>query len=238
MTREVISDYEKLLKYIDTYTISDLVSNKYFKSQLVMIHKNYIALLTIMSELDHQNKQGSVSEIALNDDFFNYILESVSDIGNAIFCWINGAYKPSRIMMRSSIENFIRGVGVLEYADILLEKNIYKLFDTAKDLNIFSTPLIRNECYSELHKFYKELCADVHTGGKKHMVHLNALKHFPHYDKKVANSTAEIICTITNNVVAFLCITFKDTYHLMHHRNKENILYCQHSAIKKYINGI
>lgn len=238
MTREVKSNFKKLQEYVENYSLTDLKTNTIFQGQLLGIHRNYTSLLTITSELIHQNDIKNISELSLPESFFDYLLESTSDIGNAIFCWIHGAYKPSKIMMRCSIENFVRSIGSIQDVEFLTEKNIYKLFETANNTPIFREPALRNSCYKHIREYYKQLCADVHTANKKHMVHVSALKHFPHFDKSQAKDTEKIIIAIINVLLSFLCVTFKETFFKMHHRNQENILISLCSEVKNCLHGI
>ena len=60
---------------------------------------------------------------------FSYIVESSSDILSGVFHSINGSYKSARIMLRSSIETFLKGFCEQDIEGILEEKRIYVIFD-------------------------------------------------------------------------------------------------------------
>lgn len=238
MTREARDDFQRLREFVGSYSLTHLGSNIAFNKQLQGIHNNYLSVLTFFSELKHLNKHNKVSEYNLSDNFFDYLMEFTSDIGNAIFSWIHGAYKPSKVMMRCSIENFIRAIGSLEDLGVLSETNVFRLFEIADKISLFTGSEIRKNRYESIHSYYKTLCADVHTASNKHMVHIDALKYFPHYDTSSANVIAKTIINIENICLSLLSLNFKDTFHKMHHRNKENIICSLGVDVKNYLNGM
>lgn len=59
-------------------------------------------------------------------------------------CWTStflvthGCYKGAKLLLRSSIENFIKAVCFDEYPDIVIKKSVYEVFDIAKASMTFS----------------------------------------------------------------------------------------------------
>src|SRR5262245_43255737 len=110
MTRESKKDFDDLLGFASTYDLSAVAGQDSFKKNLQRMHRVYIGLLTFLSELEFQVAHSTKAKKPnLTPTQFDYLAECVSDIGNALFCWIHGAYKPARLMLRSSIETFVKG---------------------------------------------------------------------------------------------------------------------------------
>lgn len=238
MTREIKSDFSKLEKFIKNYSISHLLDNDEFVKSLRRQHKSYLALATFFAELIDLNEENNVSEQVMTSDIINYLSESISDIGNALFCSINGAYKPARLALRCSIENFIRSVGSFEDSDLINETSVYRLFERAGGYTIFTSINLVNKSYREIHSNYRVLCADVHTSDKANMTHLSALNFFPHFDKDIAYKTEKMLTVLAKAYLSVLCLLFKNSFHLMHHRNRENILNPLTTPVKKYMHGL
>jgi hypothetical protein len=165
MTRECANDFDELKKYVDGYKISTSLKHSNYIQSLKKIHKCYFSAISWSAELQHERERFLAKYANSNEDVVFRISESVSDLGSSFFNWMNGNYKASRVMLRISIENFIRAVSGLEDESQLVEKSLYKVFDIASSQKIFnniSIPFVR-DCYDGLYNDYKMLCADVHT---------------------------------------------------------------------------
>src|SRR5690606_5349990 len=108
---------------------------------------------------------------------------------SSFFNWMNGNYKASRVMLRVSVENFIRAVSGLEDKSQLNEKSLYKVFEVASNQSIFNNSFIPSvrSCYDALHSDYKILCADVHTATTQNMGNLTSLADFPAFQNDKSN---------------------------------------------------
>tara|TARA_R110001583_G_scaffold182511_1_gene340515 strand:- start:405 stop:1025 length:621 start_codon:yes stop_codon:yes gene_type:complete len=201
------------------------------------MHKCYFAAITWSAELNNSKQEFLKIHTCSNDDIFFRLIESVSDLGSSLFNWANGNYKASKVMLRISIENFIKATSAIECKAQLTEKSVYKIFDIASDLLIFSdavNPRIRT-CYEALHGDYKLLCEDVHTATTHNMGHLTSLADLPAFHIGKSSNTADIYIRVSKNITSIFCILFNSFFHQMHHRNRENILNCLNRNLRSAI---
>jgi hypothetical protein len=226
MSRDVNEDFIELKTFVKNYNLLDTNANLIFEKLLSIQHKRYFAVLTLLSELKHQNIQAvapSVSDYeSMNKSFFDYTAESVSDLGSALFVWIHGAYKAARQVLRSSIENFMKGVGSTHSNEIVNLKNTYEVIDLAGELAFF-----KNSNNEYLFKFLKDnyanLCADVHTATIQNMMHISALGYFPNFNEKEAISFQKIFLRVSEVYASILSLLFKESYKKIHYKNRDII---------------
>ena len=139
MSRELRADFQKLHDFFSKYNLLPVLANGDFITILSQQHKKYYSYLTCIAELLHQKENGNIGYTISKDKQFAFIVESCSDIGNAIFLMANGSYKAAKLMQRSSIETFIKGFNLDEIPNIDSEKSVYKIFDNVKAANFFGT---------------------------------------------------------------------------------------------------
>jgi hypothetical protein len=226
MSRLIKPDFQNLLKFIDEYSLSSFKNNQNIISFLSNVHKKYYAFMALISELDNTNKNDGSK--LLIDKQRDYLLESLSDVGNSIFLMINGAYKPSKLMLRSSIETFLKGLSIDELTDIDKEKKIYKMFDNIKATTFFNIEP-RKSLFNELNQSYGELSKDIHTATKKEMQHTSSLNYFPTKSEKEFKTISETSSLLISNYITLVCFKFNLEFHQIHHGNKKIIL----ESIKK-----
>ncbi|MGI2136485.1 hypothetical protein [Shewanella baltica] len=234
MTRECNDDFTKLKGYILDYRISYNLDNNSYMVSAKRMHKVYFSLVNWHAEYQHQIDFFS-KKYTNNKDILLRVSEAISDIGSSNFNWLNGSYKASRVMLRSSIENFVRAISSIDDEVQLTEKNVYKLFDRAHGSNIFNSSVHVNKLYKELHHRYKELCEDTHTASYKNMDKVTSLVDYPKYVEEKSITTENIFIIIAKNILVILCLIFNDLYHKMHHRNRENIINSVQSNYKPLI---
>lgn len=223
MTRECNHDFSKLKQYVSEYSIGcNLEQESYLKSAKRM-HKVYFSLVNWHVEYQHQMEFFS-NKYTSNHDILIRLSEVISDVGSSKFNWLNGSYKASRVMLRSSIENFIRAVSAIDDEVQIVEKSVYALFERANDGNAFNSSTTINQSYKVLHSKYKELCKDTHTASSHNMEHITSLMDYPKYMEEKSNTTGNIFISVVQNILTILCLIFNELYHKMHHRNKENII--------------
>src|SRR5436190_1776916 len=108
MSREISSDFSNLLEFIKGYSLHAHLGNADFLKILAQQHKKFFSYLTCVAELIHLSKDSSITP-AISKKQLAFLTESCSDIGSALFVMTNGAYKASKMMLRSSIETFNKG---------------------------------------------------------------------------------------------------------------------------------
>ena len=135
MSRRVKDDFGKLIEFFGSYSIEPNIKNTEFQTFLSTYHKRYFAYLTFIAELSQYQSKALLS--GLNDSQYRFYAESCSDCGLALFDSVNGNYKGSRLLQRSSIENFMKAISLDEDTTIDQEKSVYTLFDRAKAISFF-----------------------------------------------------------------------------------------------------
>lgn len=234
MTRECTADFVKLEKYISDYSISFNLKEKDYVKAAKRMHKVYFSLINWHVEYKHQTDFFS-KEYTSNEDILLRLSETVSDIGSSQFNWLNGSYKAARIMLRSAIENFVRALSAIEDTSLLTEKSVFKVFEKANSSSIFNISTTINDAYQLLHSRYATLCEDSHTATSSNMEHITSLADYPQYIAGKSESTKDLFISTVQNILLILCLSFNKIYHIMHHRNKENILNSIPTSYKSFI---
>lgn len=233
MSREASQDFELLKEYISSYKIAPNLENPRYVALCKEMHRHYLALLIWSSEAKFGDGKNFLSTIP--EELIARIQESISDMGSSLFCWLHGTYKPANIMIRSSIENLIRGIGSIESSEIEKEKNAFKLFELSKSTAIFNkSPSIRS-CLNALHGDYATLCADVHTATIENMASISSLADFPRIDITEADNCKNTWVRVSKNLITLLNLSFSEFFHGMHHRNREIILDSIHREMRPLI---
>lgn len=236
-TREIKDDYAVLQEYINNYSIAAYLSNSDYASHLKSLHRIYFSILTYREEF-LKNINSFKKKYSVTEDSKLYICESISDYAYAYFNWINGCYKPCKIMARACIENFIRGVYGVEDVNAFKLKDTYKLMADAKASKIFNINNTITKTFDKLHSDYKVLCSDAHTSTAKNMGNVTSLGQFPSYNKHKSKECKDLLVRIGKCLIILLCLIFVDLFHKFHHRNKSNILSNVPSSIRSIIYGI
>lgn len=226
MPRLIKSDFNGLIDFLKSYTLSELCTDKNFVKFLSTLHKKFYAYLILVEELRQYIANASKQPL-LSKFQFAFLQESVSECGQALFLSINGCYKGARLLLRSSIENFLKGFSLDEVPAIITEKSVYQVFDDADSVVIFKNTDIK----ADLHSIYSLLCQDVHTADVNHMTGVTALKYFPYYDINDADKLSNIYIQLLPLFISALCIKYRDCYHSIGYENKEIIT---QSQLKKY----
>lgn len=241
MTRESKQDLELLRKFVTAYNLTAVSHNAEFDKSLAQQHRRYLALLIFIAEISEQRttlftESRDLSHLP-SELQIAYLDECASDVGQALFCWMNGAYKGSRVLLRSAIENFVKGTSCSEQPSVLTERSLYKVFEIAALVTFFSSAP-GAQLFSELNIKYGELSLDVHTASTANMAKISALNYFPTFAPKVAKNCAEQIVHVTTRMIVALCVNYNVAFHTMHHRNKETVLDSVPSAFKQRIQNV
>ena len=224
MTRECSEDYRDFAHYIQEYSISGNLENPEYCGILKSIHKAYFSAINLRGEVVHREKFFSYNGAEIDPVVVLRVCESVSDIGSAVFNWMNGNYKTARVMIRVLIENYVRAISSLDDKGQLDEKNVYAMLAKAKVSPCFSVDPFVKRCFENLHSDYKLLCRDAHTASEHDMQQLTSLADIPGFDCKKSKETGKVIVRATKNLTTSFCLIFNNFFHTMHHRNKENVL--------------
>jgi len=217
MSRDIKTDFEKLLDFIEQYSIASLPEDKEFVDYLSQMHKKYYAFIALVFELENTMPK------VLNSKQSNFLLESVSDVGNSVFLAINGAYKSARLMLRSSIETFLKGFAIDALSNIDQEMIINKMFDDIKALPFFNHQS-NKQLIDDLKSCYSTLCEDTHTARESNMQHTSSLNYFPKKSLAALEGVSKMNMKLISIYLTLLCLKFNEEYHKIHHKNKQTIL--------------
>ncbi|MBK7959203.1 MAG: hypothetical protein IPK03_14595 [Bacteroidetes bacterium] len=136
MSREINNDFKELKGFIEGYSLAHLVNEESFNIVLSQQHKKLFSYLTFIAELHFQQNEKERLKV-ISKDQIDFLTESCSDIGNSMFLSIHGAYKASRIMLRSSIETFHKGYNLDDLPQIISTKSVFEIFDNVNKLPQF-----------------------------------------------------------------------------------------------------
>lgn len=216
MSRIVKDDFDGLTNFVKAYTLAPQAVDKDYLGFLSSLHKRFYSYLVLIEELrlyiDDKTKKPVLSK-----DQFDYLQESVSDCGQCLFMAIHGCYKGTRLLLRSSIESFLKGISLDVAPQIVKEKSVYQVFGDADVVDVFQKTTLKDN----LHNIYGALCMDVHTADSKHMVGVSALKFFPHFEKDEAKKISTVYVKLLSMFVTSLCLKFNCQFHAISYQNKE-----------------
>jgi hypothetical protein len=221
VSRELQQDFKELIDFFTGYSLSSIEFTGDLRIYLSSQHKKYFSYLTFIAEIEALLDKELTPSVSVKQ--LEFLTESCSDIGNSIFLMINGAYKPSRMVLRSSIETFLKGFVLDEIIDIDTEKSVYALFDKVAALDFFNqdNPKI---ILNSIHTAYKTLCEDIHTATKINMAHITSMIYFPTVDNQKIKDISSISLKLVGNYIDLLGFKYDNYLHNMHHRNKEILL--------------
>lgn len=222
MSRAVSNDFKELKEFVENYSIRALSGESDYIILLSKQHKKLHSYLTFTAELDFQ-KTGFERNKSISQMQLDYLTESCSDIGNAMFLNVQGAYKASRMMLRSSIETFHKGFNLDELPKIVTIKSVFEIFEIVNALKFFKDQPL-NLIGNNIHSQYKELCKDIHTAKLENMQKTIGLGYFPSYSKTEASLCTNILLDLVTSYLICLSFKYRDYLFCMHHRNKEIII--------------
>lgn len=230
MSREIQEDFKRLEAFIKKFNLQSSISDKNFVDNLKPVHKRVLGFSTLVHELDHLNE----SIHGITKPQMEYFLETSSDISNALFLYINGAYKGARIMLRASIESFLKAMFLPDYPVITTEKSVFNIIDTVKSLK-FCLDGIHKQNVDVIISLYKDFCADVHTATSKNMAQISALSYFPKIDNEEMKALKQFFLRLIESYIFLICMKYNGYFHKMHHRNKDIVIGNINKSKRKYV---
>ena len=172
MSRRIGEDFNAFAEFLSEYNLTSYTSVPQQVEACKGMHKKLFGLLVFNAEFKVQGN---------HPDSVVFLEEMASDLLLSLFCVVQGLYKPAKLQLRCSMENFLKSLIMIDTPAIIQEKSVYAIFDAAKDDSHFGT-LIGQTCVDSLHNDYATLCRTVH-GDPKVMQPTSALSMLPQYDK-------------------------------------------------------
>ena len=241
MPREINEDFKALEDFIKSYEIKKSLQKDEFILKLKRQHKKYFSLLIFSAELNHQKFDPIDKSIPSHDEllenFYQFLAESISEIGSALFIWIHGCYKVSQQTLRSSIENFFKAIGSVQYKEITQKKNTYEVIELAGTLNFFQAPE-HAPLFGLLKTQYGELCAYAHTSTFQNMQNISALGYFPYFSKDEAQNIVNRLVSISGTYLSILSLMFPSILYEMHYKNRDVIHHSLDADINRLLSSL
>lgn len=218
MSRLIKEDFDKLCTFIKDYSLSDVLEIDDAKKLLSSFHKRYFAYLVLIEEIHHKIDQKD-EVLKMSKEQYEYLQESCSDVGQAFFLIFHGCYKGAKLLLRSSIENFLKGSCLDEDKSLPSTKSVYEVFDKARATGTFKET--KASLYAQLHNEYALLCQDVHTADVSHMASITALNHFPSFLKEDAGNILKMVQKIIPIYITIIALKYNFVYHSMNYNYKD-----------------
>ncbi len=215
MSRRIPQDFCDFQSFLAGYNLSSYCSDSKQVDSCKTMHRKLLGLLIFDAEFELQ----SVHQSALV-----FLKEMTSDLLLSLFCVVQGMYKPARIQMRCSIENFLKALVVINNQAIIQEKSMYAVFDAAK-IDCHFTTVYGALCLNSLHSDYTILCGTVHSDPAV-MQPTSALAMLPRYDEQLQNEVSSIFVRTAENYLGLLYLNFPAVVEKMHPENKQDFLEC------------
>lgn len=217
MNRKIKNDADKLINYFKEYTLEDIFTNEGFKNKYRMVHKKALGYLVLFAEIEIQNKKKNT----FSEKSMFYLKESVSDVLQSFFTWVNGAYKGADLLLRSSIENFNKAIIGNYNNQVYVEKSVYKIFDMASQRSEYQSMMTNESFYDVLHRVYVELCKSTHTATNDDMDHITAMNLLPKYDDDKAEDYMNLMILLLDAYLGFFLANYKEFVDKMYRENMD-----------------
>lgn len=222
MSRVADADFSALLAFLGKYSLSDELKSSAFLKVLRLIHRRHLALLILWAEFSSRIGNGTPPRLdginLVTLPVVELLQEAISDVSEGFFCASQGSYKAAHALLRSAVENFVRGCGSLSNPKIAGLTSVFQVFDESKIQPFFLTAQgVRS--FVSLRACYGKLCSYVHSAAPAHEVAVHALDYFPRHDAaalrqwqllfdRVAKAILESI--LVSEPALFLAIDFRN----------------------------
>ena len=219
MSRERKEDFQKLVEFLRNYAISSEAGNQSFQLLLKQLHGKLFSLLTLVVEIESLNPELQV----YSEDSLSYSFECASDLAQSLFCWVHGAYKPADLMLRSSIETFVKAACGTEIPPILSERSLYQVMDYARASNACGAQLVA-QYFARIQNEYALLCAVAHSATADRQTQVQALRMFPKFDPQNAEAFGRRFVVLTERYMAILLANNDAAFRKAHYKNQQIVL--------------
>jgi hypothetical protein len=238
VSRRVQNDFAELKTFVAEYSLAPRISNDDYLRLLSRLHKRYYAILVFLAELGASQRKIK-SKFALENARISglYLREFISDLAAAFFDWLHGGYKPSRLSLRSSIENLIKALCIPTRPEIVRQRNVYEVFKIAAE-----TPLLMTTqgklLFLRLRSTYAILCVDAHGGSIAHLAQIASFGYFPKFDKARAERLAKLYSDVARDGLSLLSLDSPDVLKKMHHENADVVTSILPTAVKRALHDL
>jgi hypothetical protein len=212
-SRKISDHIEEINKFLELYRAAEPEKGP-AKAAMKTAYRRFHAVLIWQMYLDDPAK--------FDDVTCQYSNEYTADISQALLTALMGFYKPSRMMLRSSIENFTRIACIIDKKEPLSAKTVYALMEIFKKTTLRDNPETNSALLTLVQK-YGELCDYVHTTSPMKMDLRIPFSKVVESDSLNAIACFENIgsvCQSINKILFRLCPSLLQS---MHHRDADYI---------------
>lgn len=170
MTRIADADFRVLEEFLAAYRIPAGLGAQARHGLMKRAHRHVLSALQVWQKLDAGVRGGTIRLgghlVPNDDDVLCLFSEHFSDLVGSLACAIHGNYKSANFLLRSSVENIVRGMAGVTSQMAVQTTSVYKLFEIAS-----TEPLFLGKAESHfkaMHQIYGELCLFVHSGSALH----------------------------------------------------------------------
>ena len=224
MSRRVGEDFNAFSRFLSEYHLASDASASQQIGACKGMHKKLFGLLVFNAEFKMQGK---------HPDSVVFLEEMASDLLLSLFCVVQGMYKPAKIELRCSMENFLKALIMIHAPTIIQNKSVYSIFDAAKADSHFDSPM-GQACVQSLHSDYTILCQTVH-GDPAVMKPTSALSMLPQYDEGLQKKVASLYIRTVEQCLGILYLNFPEVVDRMHPDNKKDFLDCLNKTTKQQV---
>lgn len=237
MKRDSVNkSFQELSAYLGSYNLTAITAEAEFNKGLKSSYKRYHALLIWHANLS----KGCIwpTKKTKSKEFSAYFSECISDLCLAIFLYSHGTYKPSFLILRSSLENFIKCICIHEDQKVLNIKSVYEIVGIGKQTGIITSSDSASKHYKKIMDYYSDLCGFVHTADIAHMTLTNAVGVYPLFDKANATECEKMMRACITSMCCILCVMFRARFRSMHHSEQDLISDILPKLVRKELGGL
>ena len=224
MSRRIGEDFKRLNTFLELYNLNSYVSDQSQINIYKAMHKKLYGLLIFSAEFEKQR---------VHEHSVPFITEMVSDLMLALFCTAQGMYKPAKLQLRCSMENFLKSLIMIDRPLIIEEKSVYEIFNAAKQDRHF-TSSVGNKKITQIEDDYSNLCRTVH-GDPAVMHPISALALLPQYEESLLKELSSLYVRTIENYLGVFYLNYPIVVDTMHPENKKDFLDCLSKSTKKEI---
>lgn len=226
--------FGELEDYLSSYSMKAVDSKPEMRAIARPAFKKFYPILLLnkyVSDVEIWNQRDK------STNFETYLREVVSDILQAFVLGSQGFYKPSYLILRSGLENFIRCIGISQDQSVLSLTSVFELIKVAKDTPFVNSNAHLKKAFAELQSEYVALCQHVHTATTSHMAHTSFVGVYPRFVKVDAVKLYESISRTSANILKILTWVLRAHLKKMHHMHYDTVCDALPKKFKQAINA-
>lgn len=225
--------YSELRSFLSNYCLEDLFRNRDVD---LILRRSFKKLYSILILERSFSRSQLFPEQPKSETFKLYFKETLSDILQALMIAIQGYYKPALLSLRSSLENFVRCIGIFENQAVLSLTSVYELMDVVKETRFIKNDNQATISFRQIKAEYATLCGYVHTSSAAHMALDTIVGNFPRISTADAHNFFGKLSNFSTHIVKFIVLMFPGIFNSLHHSQYDIVCDSMPPAFKRHIN--